>query len=138
MKKILFIDEHRMEVQPIMDVLSEKYGEDALVHIESSQMALEFIAEYSQDIVAISLDILMPFDLLKDNNKKKQFELEGMAVLDVLHVKHHSIPVICYSWVNEPEIITKIESKGARYLYKPDDESYLDFISFLSEYYDNH
>lgn len=134
--KILFVDEHRLEVEPIMDVLTEKYGLDALVHIQSSNLALEFIKENHEQIIAISLDILMPYEILKNDKLKKQFELEGLAVLDYLYENHKSIPVICYSWVNEPEIIAEIEGKGACYLYKPDGESYIEFIDLLSDYYE--
>ncbi|MCF8461330.1 MAG: hypothetical protein K9G46_11455 [Flavobacteriales bacterium] len=134
-KVILFIDEHVMEVEPVMDVMEERHGKGVCKHMQSTIDALEYIKEYPSAISVVSLDLLMPYQLLRDPKLKREFALEGLAVLDYLVQNYPRIPVVCYSWVNEPEIIKEIIGKGGHYLYKPDKESYMNFINLLESFY---
>lgn len=97
-QKILIADDSEINRSILSDMIGEEYE---ILEAENGKKALEIIAENSQTISLILLDIVMP-------------EMDGFGVLAAMNENHYieSIPVIMISAESRPELIEKAYNLG--------------------------
>lgn len=97
-QKILIADDSEINRSILADMIGEEYE---ILEAENGKKALDIIAENSQTISLILLDIVMP-------------ETDGFGVLAAMNENHYieSIPVIMISAESRPELIEKAYNLG--------------------------
>jgi len=133
-KMILFIDEQPTEIEAACDFLTARYGEGSWFYAQSSKIGLEFLKNNSNKVSCISLDLLMPFVSMSQEEDRTKYTLEGLYVLKLINDAFPNIPVVCYSFVKEEFATDFISKHKALYIYKGDSNSYSDLLRFFNKH----
>ena len=128
---VLFIDEQVSSVEAICDKITTNYNSESFVHFKTVEEGLEYLSENSKNVCCISMDLLMPISYLKDY--KTKYRLEGLNALTLLRKTYPSIPMICYSFVQDNEAKEVIDSLNVPYLKKVEHDSYDRLWNYIEE-----
>jgi len=108
-KRILFIDEERWSIEPIIDRINSEFG-DTVDYIEDGSSGLSLLLQKGDQYQCVILDIMFPLGADLDDGEEDRSVRAGLILLHLIRRIHRiKVPIICFTIRDDDEVKTTIE-----------------------------
>lgn len=132
MSKILIADEEKWFLEGITDRIDAEFGEGKYDFVFNGFDALELLGK--NDYSMVILDMMMPLGGNLQLPKTEPKLMFGIYILQLIRERYKSIPIVCYTILDDNTMIKQIKQNNANYICKLDDDSYAELYDYITKY----
>lgn len=128
-KKILIVDEEKWFVEAIFDRINSDFGENLFDHCVNGSEAIELILKNEYKVII--LDLMLPLGHGINLPEDEQDLMFGIYILRKIRDINKTVPVICYTILDERKIQNQIADLNAIHICKLSENSFDQLFQFL-------
>ena len=132
MSKILIVDEEKWFLEAITDRIDAEFGENRYDFVLNGYDALEQLSNNSYTMII--LDMMMPLGGDLELPKSEAKTMFGIYILQLIRKKNTSIPIICYTIIDDNLIKKQINQYDAIHICKLNEDAYDELFEHINKY----
>lgn len=132
MKRILIADEEKWFLEAITDRLDAEFGANRYDFVRNGYDALQLLEQNQYSMII--LDMMMPLGGNLQLPKHDPPMMFGVYILQLIRKQNKTIPIICYTILDDNLIKKQIKQSNAIHICKLDDDAYAELFDYINKY----